>query len=176
VSLCAAILLCGASASAHPPEEDPDHDFEISFGQSKLFDIPPLDVGTRDSIPTNSVVFIYEHFLPHDFHVVAAFNLPLSTFKTIDDSGTLQERFAAPSFALGFSWSGLGFELKEDVRVEAQLGLLAGVVVATDGRFFPLGSIRVAIRRRDGFGLYVGVIGAFHVDTTGLIYGVAHRF
>ena len=167
------LMSCAANAFAHDPQ---DHDFEISFGQSQLFDIQPFEVGSRDSIPTTSAFFSYEHFLPWDLHAVALFNLPLSTYKAIADDGSVTERFASSSIAMGLAWSGLGVEIKEDVRVEGQFALLAGRVLTADGRYFPLGSVRAAIRRVDGFGLYIGVAGAFRVDTTALIYGVGHRF
>lgn len=168
-----ATLAVATSAAAHEP--DADHTFELSFGQSQLFDIPPLEVTRRDAIPTTSAVFIYEYFVPWNLHVVSLFNLPLSTSKVLTDSG-VEERFAPPSIALGLAWSGLGFDIKEYVRIEAQFGLLCGVVISREGRFFPLGSARVAIRRTDGFGLYVGAAGAFRVDTVALVYGVGHRF
>ncbi len=169
-------LLWCLPADAHEPDaKAPEHTFELSFGQSQLFDIPPLEVARRDAIPTSSAVFIYEHFLPREFHVVSLFNLPLSTTKVLTDDGVV-ERFASPSIALGVAWSGLGFEVKEFVRVEMQFGLLGGAVVSRNGRFFPLGSARVAIRRTDGFGLYIGAAGAFRVDTVALVYGVGHRF
>ena len=173
--LCAVVLATPAVV-AHEPDTAPDHTFELSFGGSQLFDIEPLEVGSKEAIPTTSAVFIYEYFLPWDLHAVTVFNLPLSTFKEIRTDGSIRERHASPSMAAGLAWSGLGFALKEDVRVELQMGLLGGVVLASDGRYFPLGTVRASIRRRDGFGLYVGVAGAFRVDTTALVYGVGHRF
>lgn len=174
ILVAVSVLLLCASAAAHEPEAE-EHTFELSFGQSQLFDIPPLEVTRKDAIPTSSAVFIYEHFLPWDLHTVGLFNLPLSTAKVLTEDG-VRERFSPPSLALGLAWSGLGVDIKELVRVEAQFGLLGGVVLSRDGRFFPLGSIRVAIRRKDGFGLYVGAAGAFRVDTFALVYGVGHRF
>ena len=175
VFLCA-VVLATSTVTAHEPGSAPEHTFELSFGGSQLFDVEPLEVGSKEAIPTTSAVFIYEYFLPWELHAVTVFNLPLSTFKELRSDGSIRERHASPSLAAGLAWSGLGFALKEDVRVELQLGLLAGVVLADNGRYFPLGTVRTSIRRRDGFGLYVGVAGAFRVDTTALVYGVGHRF
>jgi hypothetical protein len=174
--LAALLALPAAAAAAEPDKQrEEEHTFELSFGQSQLFDIPPLEVASRDAIPTTSAVFIYEHFLPWELHIVSLFNLPLSTTKVLTDTGVV-ERFAPPSLAFGLAWSGPGFAVKEFVRVEVQLGLLGGAVLSRTGRFFPLGSVRVAIRRTDGFGLYIGAAGAFRVDTVALVYGVGHRF
>ncbi len=149
---------------------------EVSFGTSQLFDSEQELTPGADILPTTSALFIGEYALSMRWNVVGFFNLPLSSNRTITEDGRLKERFAAPALAVGALWTPLIWDFRPTSRLELQTALLGGWVTQRNGRFFPLGAVRLHMVQDEGFALYVGTAVAFRIDTAALIYGVGHRF
>ena len=150
-------------------------DWEFSFGTSQLFNAPNTELELKNALPTTSALFIAERFMSQHFGLVGLFNLPLTAERQIVD-GELIARFAAPSVALGGTWTPLAWDFRETSRFEIQFALMGGAVLAPRGRFFPLMAARLHLLQDEGFALYAGTAFAVRVDTLALIYGIGHRF
>ena len=184
-ALGAVILLTttGASAQEASPTEPipaPTEEaqvetpkFELTFGNSKLFF---TDKKGDTSLPVSSALFLFEYFLTPTWHLITCMNLPLSNVRTFQGDGTVKEEYAPASILLGVGATLAAWDFRKTSRVEIQIGALAGRVLSSDGRYFPLSVARVHILKDQGFGLYVGTAFAFRVDTLALIYGAGHRF
>jgi hypothetical protein len=103
-------------------------------------------------------------------------NLPLGSARTVLVDGTIKDEYAPASTLLGLVGTVARWDIRRNSRLEIQLGALAGRVLVSDGRYFPLTVARVHILQNQGFGLYIGTAFAFRVDTLALIYGAGHRF
>ncbi len=155
---------------------------ELSFGRSQLFaeltGSKLNDVGPGGLVPTSSVLFLGEWLMAPKWGLLAAFNLPLTTQRTVQADGTVFEERVAPSYVAGIRYSLLSFDLRPRAILDIQGTLLVGRTFNSDEGdfFFPLSGLRLHLARPNGPGMYAGVTWAFQKETLALLYGISRRF
>lgn len=171
------LLLSPAIAAAQEQQQTTDEDplLSVSIGQSQLFAPSTLEADIKQLVPTQSVMFLLEWYLPYALRAVSAFNLPTRPILRFVD-GELVQEFAPSSLSAGVAWAPLSIKFQERRAVEFELGVLGGMTFERRPAFFPLVAGRVLLLHKSDLALYVGGAFAARRSTTALLYGVGYRF
>jgi len=153
----------------------------LSFGSVELFTrqsvTDPTGIIRERVIPITALNVFGEYLLHPRFSVLAQFLLPLEPESTLLD-GELSLRYVPPAISGGVRGTVLAFQIMDETTLEAHLFLLGGTTLdsLSDDRFYPTLGWRAHLRDLGGFTMYIGSSFAFRQNTTGLLYGVGHRF
>jgi hypothetical protein len=155
--------------------------FEFSFGSAELFSnqsvTDPAGIVRQRVIPITALNVMGEYLFHPRLAVMTQFLLPLEPESTLTD-GELTLAYVPPALSGGLRATAFYVEAIENAILEGQFLALAGSTIGDlDGdAFYPTLGWRLHMRDLRGFTLYLGGSFAFRQNTTGLLYGVGHRF